>query len=381
MVFLLEYLQSKEQAMLLLLERLVNKDSGSHDKKGVDTIAKILSQEYQLLNFMVSTVIQTDVGNHLIIRHKEAKNPSIIIVGHMDTVFKEGTAQERHFTIRGSRAYGPGVIDMKGSLVTLLYALKGLVKFGEEEAYKNVLIILNSDEEIGSTTSSVIIENIALGKKFALVMEPARLDGSIVTARRGGGNYVLKVYGKAAHAGISPHEGISAIEEISHKIIRLQKLNHFMEGINVNVGIVHGGESTNVISPYAEAHIDVRIDKVEQGVIIDKEIKKICATSDVPGTIIELQGGIHRNPMVKDERTIELLDLIKSAGLEMGLEIKDVYTGGNSDASFTSSVGVPTIDGLGPIGGGAHSEEEYLEIPSLVERALLLAKVIKKLSE
>ncbi|MDM5335316.1 M20 family metallopeptidase [Ureibacillus composti] len=378
---MLEYLQSKEQEMLFLLERIVNKDSGSHYKKGVDAIGKILSHEYKLLNFVVNTVEQIEVGNHLLIRHQEAKTPQIIILCHLDTVFSEGTAKDRHFTIRGSRAYGPGVIDMKGSLVTLLYALKALIEAGEEKAYHNVHILLNSDEEIGSTTSNVLIENMALGKRYALVMEPARPDGSIVSSRRGGGNYELRVYGKAAHAGISPEDGISAIEEISHKIIKLQQLNQFMNGVNVNVGIVRAGESANVICPYAEAYIDVRIDKIEQGILIDQEIRKICATANVPGAILELQGSINRNPMVKEEGTVRLLNVIQEAGKEIGIQIKDVSTGGNSDASFTSTVGVATIDGLGPIGGNAHSEDEYIEIPSLVERALLLAKVIKKLSE
>ncbi len=367
--------------MLFMLERLVNKDSGSHYKKGVDAIGKILSNEYQLLNYHVDIVEQSDVGNHLFIRHKEAKNPRIIILGHLDTVYKEGTVKNRPFIIRGTRAYGPGVIDMKGSHVTLLYAIKALIEAGHTEAIKNVHIFLNSDEEIGSATSHVLIENVSLGKQYALVMEPARPDGSIVSSRRGGGHYELKVYGKASHAGIAPEDGISAIEEISHKIIKLQKLNQLQEGINVNVGIVKGGESANVICPFAEAVIDIRIDNFEQGILIDKEIKRICSKSDVPGTVLELKGGIHRSPMIKDEGTIRLLEIIQEISEEMGLHLMDVATGGNSDASFTSNVGVPTIDGLGPVGGNAHSEDEYLEIPSLIERALLLANVIKKLSE
>ncbi|KGR90641.1 carboxypeptidase [Ureibacillus massiliensis 4400831 = CIP 108448 = CCUG 49529] len=377
---MLSYLKSKEQEILLMLERLVNKDSGSHYKKGVDAVGKLISNEYKQLNFTIDTVHQTEVGNHLFLRHKEAKNPKIIILGHLDTVFKEGTVKERPFMIRGSRAYGPGVIDMKGSHVTLLYALKALIKNGEEEAVKNVHLFFNSDEEIGSTTSHVLIENVSLGKQYALVMEPARPDGSLVSSRRGGGHYILKVYGKASHAGIAPEEGISAIEELSYKVVRLQKLNKDSEGINVNVGMIRGGESANVICPYAEAIIDIRIDKAEQGIWIDQEIRKICSVPDVPGAILELEGGIHRSPMVKNEGTNRLLEIVQEVGEEMGVELKDVSTGGNSDASFTSNVGVPTLDGLGPVGGNAHSDEEYLEIPSLVERSLLLANIIKKLS-
>lgn len=366
--------------MLIMLERLVNKDSGSQYKKGVDAVGKIISNEFKLLNYKVDVVEQQDVGNHLILRHNESKNPKIMILGHLDTVYKEGTVKERPFVIRGTRAYGPGVIDMKGSHVILLYAIKSLIDAGEIDAVKNVHILLNSDEEIGSTTSQVLIENVSLGKQCALVMEPARPDGSVVSSRRGGGHYELKVYGKASHAGIAPQEGISAIEEISHKIIKLQRLNNTLVGVNVNVGIVHGGESANVICPYAEAVIDIRIDTIEQGELIDQEIKKICSVADVPGAVLELKGGIHRSPMIKGEDTEQLLQIIQKVGNEMGIEINDIATGGNSDASFTSNVGVPTIDGLGPIGGNAHSIDEYLEIPSLVERALLLAKVIQKIS-
>ena len=372
---------AREQEMLQLLERLVNQDSGSKYKKGVDAVGHMLRQKYEKLGFIVDVVAEDTVGNHLIIRHKETVRPSIVVVAHMDTVFPEGTAKERPFTVKGSRAYGPGVIDMKASQVALLTALSALVEIGDVETYRNVHIVLNSDEEIGSHKSKIVIENVALGKDYALIMEPARANGALVSARRGGGTYTLRVYGKAAHSGIAPQDGISAIEEICYKIIELQKLNEYEAGVNVNVGLISGGEAANVVSPYAEAAIDVRITEPHQGADIDKAIRKICAKPHVNGTNIELVGGINRYPVIKNEKTEALLAHICAVGEEIGVPIEDVATGGGSDASFTSSVHVATIDGLGPVGGGAHSIDEYLDVPTLTERTYLLAKVLQRLSK
>jgi len=369
----------EEKEMLLLIEKLVDIDSGSSNKEGIDQVSGILREEYEKLGLVVETSYQEVQGNHLIIQHKDAKNPEIMLVAHMDTVFANGTAQERPFTIRGDRAYGPGVIDMKSSQVVLLYALKRLHK-AEPKMLENVLIILTSDEEIGSPTSRELIEKHTADKKYALIMEPARQDGSLVTARRGAGELALRVTGKAAHSGIEPQAGSSAIEELAQKIIKLHQLTDHTIGISVNVGLIEGGNTVNTVAPSAVAHVDLRISKIEQGEWLEQKIRDICVIPDVEGTTIELIGGIERPPMVKNKQTIELLDVIKLVGEELGIDIKDMATGGGSDASFTSAKGVATIDGLGPIGGKAHTEEEYLEIESLVERTELLTRVIQRLT-
>lgn len=366
--------------MIQLLEKLVNIDSGSMDKKGVDKIGELLTDEYKKLGFQVDTIRQEKQGNHLIFRHERAKNPEILLVSHADTVFGKGEAEKRPFTIQGNYAYGPGVIDMKGSHVTLLYAMKALATSGLNEM-NNVELLLTSDEEIGSPTSKELIEQRAGGKKYALVMEPARQDGSLVSARRGGGEYTITVTGKASHSGVQPEAGRSAIEELAHKIIQLHSLTNYDTGIGVNVGIIEGGTTSNTVAASAVAHVDVRIDQVEQAEWLENKIKEICAVPHVEGTSIEVVGGFERFPMVKNEQTIALLDVIQEVGQEIGLNIQDVATGGGSDASFTSAKGIPTIDGLGPVGGNAHSEEEYLEIDSLVERSLLLAKTIQRLTD
>ncbi len=373
------FLKDKQEEMLKLIEQLVNIDSGSYLKEGIDKVGAILKRQYDKLGFTVEVKENEGYGNHLVFQHKEANNPEILIVAHMDTVFPQGAAKERPFQIQENFAYGPGVIDMKSSQVTLLYAMKALIQ-AEEKGYKNVQILLNSDEEIGSPSSHPLIEELAVGKKYALIMEPARKDGSLVSARRGGGRYTLKVTGKAAHSGIEPQEGRSAIEEVARKVIKLHALTHHDQGVSVNVGLIEGGSSVNTVAPHAVAHVDVRISKSEQANILTKQIEEICSTTEVDGTTVGLEGGINRPPMEKDQQTIELLETIKGVSKEIGIEVFDTATGGGGDASYTSAAGVATIDGLGPVGGNAHSEKEYLDISSLTERTLLLAKTIQKLS-
>lgn len=374
-----EFLKSKEREMLSLLERLVNIDSGSAHKQGLDEVARILQAEYEQLGFVVEVQEQQSNGNHLLIQHKQAIAPEIIILAHMDTVFPAGTAAARPFTIKGDRAYGPGVIDMKASQVALLYALKALMEQGRS-GYENVFILLNSDEEIGSHTSRLLIEEKAKGKGCAFIMEPARKDGSIVSARLGGGAYVLSVEGKAAHSGIEPQNGCNAIDELAHKIVKLRALNNYDEGMIVNVGLIEGGQATNIVAPSAAAHVGIRVRSNEQAEYLDAKIREICSTPDIPGTTIRVEGGLNRPPMFKDERTVKLVEIVQRIGAQLGITITDTSTGGGSDASFTSHAGVPTIDGLGPIGGNAHSVDEYLEIPSLVERTHLLAELIEYMS-
>ncbi len=374
-----EYINHHEQEMLELIEQLVNIDSGSYIKKGVDQIGTILTAKFEELDFVVEVREEEEYGNNLVLRHKNALNPKIILLAHMDTVFPEGTVAERPFRIEGNRAYGPGVVDMKSSLVELLYAIKALAATGSSSV-ENIEIILNGDEEIGSPSSRSLIEEQAVGKEYALVMEPARKDGSLVMARRGGGRYTLSVEGKAAHSGIEPEKGRSAIEALAYKIIQLHDLTDHKKGMSVNVGIIEGGTAVNTVSDSAVAHVDVRISELEQGEYLEEKMKEICATTDVPGTNVVLEGEIGRPPMEQNAQTKSLLHIIKDVGKEIGVKISGTATGGGGDASFTAANGVATVDGLGPVGGNAHSDKEYLEIDTLAERTLLLAMTINRLS-
>ena len=374
-----DLLNAKKQEMLQLLEQLVNIDSGSNTKSGIDQISSLLKSKYERLGFIVEVVDEIEYGNHLLIQHRDSIDPEILILGHMDTVFPEGTAKVRPFKMVGNRAFGPGVIDMKASLVSLLYALTAMKQFGKK-GYQNVRIILNSDEELGSPSSRELIMKHAIDKKYALILEAARPDGSIVTARRGGGQFKIIIEGKSAHAGLDPKKGRSAIEELAHKIIHLQELTNDTEGIHVNVGMVSGGTAANTVPAEAAAIVDVRISKIDQIQMVQQQIEKICDTTYVHGTKTKLIGEMDRLPVEKPDKIAKLLEIIKQVGYDIGVLITDTATGGSSDGSFTFACGVPTIDGLGPIGGFFHSEEEYLEIPSLIERTQLLAEIIETLS-
>ena len=373
-----QFIESNEENMLALIEKLVNIDSGTYFKTGVDRVGEILVAEYEKDGFVVEVHQEEKLGNNIHIRHREAVNPKVLIIAHLDTVFQEGTVSKRPFKREGDYAYGPGVIDMKASQATTLFALRALMN-SKSEAFKNIELILNTDEEIGSINSRALIEKTAKSKDYALIVEPA-LDGTLVNARKGGGKYLLKITGKSAHAGVEPENGISAIEELGHKILKLHQLTNRNEGININVGLVNGGTSINTIAPSATASIDVRIETHEQAEEIDAAIKEICSHSDVAGTTLELSGKITRPPMLVTEASNALLKVIQEEGTKLGLDLTAVKSGGGSDGNLTSSVGVPSIDGIGPVGGNAHGEDEFLYIPSLTERALLLAKVIERLS-
>lgn len=376
------YLEGQYDQMLRMLEQLVNIDSCSYDKAGVDKVGAIMKQYYQAIDFVVDEVKQKEYGNHLILRRKnvDISKPTILILTHMDTVFEKGTASERPFHINANKAYGPGVIDMKASLVSVYYAMKALL-VNNNSSVDQVEILLTSDEEIGSPTSRELIEKHAQNKKYALVMEPARKNGAIVSARRGKGLYKLEVIGKAAHSGIEPEKGRSAIEELAHKIIQLYDITDEEEGIHVNVGLIEGGTSVNTISDHATAEVDVRFRTQEQAEEIKEQIATIIASTEVDGTKVKIEGDINRPPMEKTEQTEKLLRIIKRVGDELDIFIKDTETGGGSDASFTSALGIPTVDGLGPVGGRAHRESEYLELESFVQRTLLLAHVIAELAK
>lgn len=364
--------------MLNMLERIVNIDSGSTDKAGVDEFGSYLKEIYSNIGFEIEEVTNSEVGNNLILKHREAMDPEILVLAHMDTVFAKGTADERPFSIKGDRAYGPGVIDMKASHVMLYHSLKHLIE-GGSEVHKNIVVLFNSDEEMGSIHSRDLIETVAKDMKYALVMEPARTDGSIVSARRGGGRYQLNIAGKAAHSGIEPEKGRSAIKELAHKIFQIEDLSAPDENLHVNVVEVSGGQAPNVISPNAEATVDVRISTQEQGERIDGKIREITAETNIDGTHIELEGGINRPPMEYTEGTGHLVSLIQQEAESMGISVSHTATGGGSDASYPAALGIAAVDGLGPVGGKQHSSEEYLELDSLIERTRLFIGLLQQL--
>ncbi len=370
------------------LARIVSIDSHSSDKAGVNAVGAIVRGWLEAAGGTVETFPQTERGDHIRATwHGAPDAPTIVLVGHIDTVFPAGTVAERPFTIHASdaRATGPGVSDMKSGVLAGIYALRILRHLGVP--LPTVKYVINTDEEVGSGTSRALIEETARGADAALVLEPGRMvgPGCVVTTRKGGGMYTLRVKGRAAHAGADPWSGRSAILELAHKTIALHALTNLGErgpgagGVSVNVGVVRGGMAGNVIAPEATAQIDVRVPTAADAERIDAAFRRIAATATVPDTTATLTGGINRPPM---EATAAQGNVLAIADEILGgydIPTEAIGTGGGSDGNFTAAIGIPTLDALGPMGGGAHSPDEYLDLSSLPERIALVAALIARI--
>lgn len=363
---------AKQAEMLHLLEELVNIDSGSYNKAGVDRVGEILAGKFRSLGFSVQVQYQANLGCNVLAKLSGPGREKILLIGHMDTVFDDGTAAARPFTIKEGRAYGPGVDDMKSGLVSMLYALEALFAAGWKE-FAEVTVVLNGDEEIGSFTSRELIEREALQADAAFVLEPGREDGSVVTGRKGVGSYELFITGAAAHAGVEPEKGISAIEELAHKVLALHGLTDFAAGTTINVGVVKGGTRSNVIAENAYAKIDVRVSTAAEAERIAARLEEVGAAAVLDGIKLKLLGDIERPPMVKSPGSEQLFSTVQDAGKLLGLTVRDTFTGGGSDGNFIAALGTPVVDAMGPVGGQGHSDREFTEIATLPERCKLLA--------
>lgn len=371
------YIDLKEHEMLELLRKIVNMDSGSKDKVNVDALGKVLKTLWMETGFDVEEINYNDVGNCYVARFNQHKvGKKILLMGHFDTVFPKGEVASRPFKIEDGRAYGPGVGDMKSGLVNMLYSVKAL----KSEGYLKgpVSVILNSHEEIGSTYSRDII--IDESKKAAIVinLEPARANGAVVTGRKGVAFLDLFIKGKAAHAGVEPQKGKNANLELAHRIIELQSLNNLDKGLTVNVNVVSGGNARNAISDKARAEIDIRFVNGEDIDHLNNHILKLFSKAKVPGTKCSSDLRIMFPPMERKENVLFAYNLVCKAASELGINIDEAFTGGGSDAGFTSQLGVPTICGMGPIAGNTHSIDEYIKISSMTERCKVLAITMAK---
>ncbi len=300
------------------------------------------------------------------------------MIGHTDTVFDPGTVAERPFRIEGDRALGPGVYDMKGGLLTGFFAVEVLQDAGFD-GFGRVTYICNPDEEIGSPWSSEVIRAEAAEADVAIVLEGARENGDVVSSRKGVSGYRIEIVGRAAHAGVEPERGRSAILEAAHKTIALQALNNRWPGVTVNVGLVHGGTRTNVVAERCTIEVDLRSPKEKTLEAAEAEIQRIANDHTVPDVSASVTGeGWHR-PMEKKEGGARLAALAISVAAELGFDLRDASTGGASDANTTSAAGVPTLDGLGPVGGDDHGPKEWLDLTSVVPRISLLGGLVSKL--
>ncbi len=368
----------RREQMLEFLGRIVSMESPTQEKAHVDAVLEVLADAYRSLGFACRRLAEREYGDHLVADSPAEGRPRVLLVGHADTVYPLGTLASMPARREGDRLRGPAVVDMKGGLVAMLFGVRCLLA-AHPRLHGSIRVVITSDEEPGSPTSRDRWPELARGADAAFVFEPARPDGALVLRRKGVGIFRVHVRGRAAHAGAEPEQGASAIRALARKLLDIEDLAAPAAGTTVNVGVVRGGTHPYVVPEDAEAMIDVRVataaerDRVlaAMGAVVDRE--------DVPLTRATLAGQFHRPPLEPVPGTERLVAMIEDEGRRIGLPVRWATTGGASDGNNLAAAGIPTIDGMGPAGGRAHSPDEYMEIPSLFLKTALLAGLLDRL--
>ncbi|MGA9866894.1 MAG: M20 family metallopeptidase [Acetobacteraceae bacterium] len=378
------WLATQQDAMIALLREMVDTDSNSYDKPGIDSVGDIVRRFLAANAVAVETIAQSRHGDVL-----RAVAPwdgpagnaggNILLMGHRDTVFPDGETARRPFTIRDGVAYGPGVADMKAGLVMNCFLLAAFARFGGAPA--PLIGLFTGDEEIGSPEGRPVIEAEARRARAVFNSEPGRPSGNVITGRKGGVFMAFRITGRAAHSGGSFTEGISAIEELARKVQAIHALTDLERGITLNVGLVRGGQSVNTVAPLAEGEIDLRYVQPDDRDDAMARIEAIIARSFVPGTKAELSIKGEFRPLNQTPAAKRLFDLYVSAAQASGFETGGEFAGGCADSGFAAGVGAPTICAVGPVGGKAHTQDEFLRLDSLVPRAQACARAILRLNQ
>ncbi len=375
---LLDWLAPRRTEMEALLARLVDIDSWSRDKAGTDAVADALAEVLAADGIATHRVKGERFGDVL-----KAELPGrtggapVLLMGHRDTVFPTGTVASRPFGRDGDTAFGPGVADMKGGLVVATFVLRALKAAGGLDF--PVVGLFTGDEEIGSPEGRAAIEATARGARAAFNCEPGRASGNVVTARKGGITLDIRVTGRAAHSGVAHADGASAIGALAAKIVRLHALTDYEAGITTNVGVIRGGQSHNTVADLAEAELDIRFVAVDQLDGILAGIDAILAAEDVPGTVATATRGPLFMPL-EERHSADLFARYRAAAERVGFAVGCEFTGGCADSGFTAALGVPSLCGLGPVGGKAHTAEEFCRLETLVPRAQALALSVASLA-
>ncbi|MEL2242422.1 M20 family metallopeptidase [Leclercia adecarboxylata] len=361
------------------LKTLVNVDCGTRTLDGVATVAGIMQRLWQAEGWHAE---QVDLGNQvgpgvLVTNQPQAEKFDVLLVGHLDTVFAPGTAAARPLSQDETRLYGPGVSDMKSGLLNILWAMRGLD--AADKARLSIAVAMNPDEETGSVHSHAWIGELAKRSRCVLVCEAARADGSLVKARKGMAGYQLHFSGVAAHAGNDPEKGRSAITALANAIIAINGLTDWDRGTTLNVGVIQGGSAGNVVADSASAELDVRFWENDEYDRVHQALEGLCAKGFLDGVTTTLTRVNHKPAMATSDDTRALMQKVENAGREEGIAITWQAVGGGSDANHTAALGIPTLDGFGPIGAGFHSPAEWLEIASIAPRIRLLKRVVSML--
>jgi glutamate carboxypeptidase len=394
---LLSYFEEKLPETLDFVRWLVEQESMSREAEANRRIAENLAERLAQWGGSVDLISDPRYGATLRARYEfdstdrskyadsglrsegrgaDSDGEQLLVVGHLDTVWPIGTLASRPFRIEGGRAYGPGIFDMKSGVTLAAFAMLA-IKDLSREPRGPVTLLMTCDEETGSHFSRELIEEEAGRAHAALVLEPPIPGGTIKTGRKGVGEFELIVRGRPAHAGNDPRAGISAITELAHQILFINKLSDYESGTTLNVGVVRGGVLSNVIAADARASIDMRYQTLEEGARITAAMARLEPALD--GARIEVRGGINRPPLVRTAEIGRLFDHAKHLAAEIGFELREGTVGGGSDGNFIAALGVPVLDGLGVDGAGAHAEHEHIIIEDIPRRAALLTRLIETL--
>lgn len=377
----LDWLDGQRAAMTDLLRDLVNIDSGSYNKAGVDAVGARLEAHLAGVGIPTERIAVESYGDSIrahVAGGAGAANRPILLMGHRDTVFPDGTVAERPFRVDGDIAYGPGCADMKAGLVMNTFVLEAFHRAGG--APFPLIGLYTGDEEIASPGSRPIIEAEARAARAVFNSEPGRESGNIVTRRKGASFFKFEITGRAAHSGGQPEKGRSAIEAMARKIQALHALTDFERGITVNVGLVQGGASVNTVAPHCSAEVDVRFKTMEDRDATWERIQEILATEHLDGTtaaVVQERGFL---PMTVSGESRVLFDTYVAATESLGGQVDGEFTGGSADSGFTAQVGCPTLCAVGPVGGRAHSPDEYVRLDTMVPRAKAVALSILRMA-
>jgi glutamate carboxypeptidase len=374
----LAYFDQRRGEIVSTVRELVEIESPSDNKAAVDRVAEAVAHKFSRLGGQINVHIHPakDFGNHLQvdIPGKSGAKP-VLLLGHYDTVYPLGTIVTMPCCVVGNKLTGPGVLDMKSGIALMLHAVGALQEW-HGALPRPVTVLLVSDEEVGSDSSRAITESLAKKAAAVLVLEPSYgRHGAVKTARKGVGEYSIKVTGKASHAGLDFQKGANAILELAHQIEKVSGFTDLKKGLTVNVGIVGGGSRTNVIPSNAAAEVDVRIARMKDAAGIDKKMRGLRAFNRK--CKIEVSGGINRPPMERTSAIAALYAQASAIARELGWKLGEAAVGGGSDGNFTAGLGIPTLDGLGGVGDGAHAAHEHILISELSRRAALLAGLIE----
>ncbi len=366
-----------QQEMMRRLSDLVCLESPSRDKPALDTLGAVLANRLGEVGASVEIIPNAEGGNHVLGRFSVTSSlrPALVLA-HFDTVWPLGTLERMPFRVdEDGRAFGPGIFDMKASLAVFLAVMEEMVK--EKRNWpRPIWALFTSDEEIGSPTSRAHIERLALDCAYVLVLEPALADGGLKTSRKGVGRFRLEVEGKAAHAGVAPQEGRSAVVELAHQILKLHDLQDLAAGTTITVGVIQGGTTVNVVPARASAEIDVRVVSKAEANRVEFSIRSLRPVAT--DNHLTVTGGFNRPPMERTPASALLFEEARQLARTVYpyADLTEGSTGGGSDGNFTAALGVPTLDGLGARGGGAHADNEHIIVDSLPERASLLHSLL-----